>query len=220
MAFYISSSIFLKLSLAAFFLRIVIEPWQRRTIYISTALYTLYTSGYLFVVIFQCGNPSLFLVHRIEGKCISWSIIGPLNYAHGSLNAATDWMFATIPFFMLWKTQIPRQAKISVYCISALGVFGSIASLIRLAYIQGLDSSSFRFFETAVSIADLSIIEPGLGITAASLATLRPLLRSILERSNDDHSTNSSTNDGIIRGRRSDYVQAKRSHDIGSFSTD
>lgn len=77
---------------------------------------------------------------------------------------------------------MPRQAKISVCCILALGALGSIASLVRIGYIDGLDAGDDIFLIQAIDIAVVSNIEMGIGILAASLATLRPLLRLIMEK--------------------------------------
>src|ERR1700748_589836 len=53
----------------------------------------------------------------------------------------------------------------------------SIASVARSAYIKTLALTSLDVFLKIQPIAIISGIEVGLGITAASLATLRPLLR-------------------------------------------
>lgn len=105
-----------------------------------------------------------------------------MNYVHSTINAVTDWIFALLPIFVLRTANMPRRAKLSVSFILALGALGSVASIVRLAYINGLNSSSSDFFVEAVNIAIASNIEPGLGIIAGSLATLRPLLRTIMDR--------------------------------------
>lgn len=92
------------------------------------------------------------------------------------MNALTDWLFSLLPVTVIWSAAIPRSTKISAGCLLGLGSLASIASLIRLAYIPGIEASP-TFLEHAVNIASWSIVEPGLGIVAASLATLRPLFR-------------------------------------------
>jgi hypothetical protein len=52
--------------------------------------------------------------------------------------------------------------------------------MVRMAYIKGLASTSLSFFVEATNTAIWSTVEPGLGIIAGSLATLRPLFRSFL----------------------------------------
>lgn len=180
---YIITTVVLKLSLAVFFLRVVTERWQRYVIYTSVTLYTTAGMAWFFIVLFQCGNP----VHTVEnaalGKCLSFEhITGPLNYAHGALNAITDWSFAIVPIFVVRSSQMSPKARASVIGILALGAAGSLASLVRLGYVNVLGVGSDQIFIKAPEYAIVSIIELGLGITAASLATLRPLCRGIIDK--------------------------------------
>lgn len=108
--------------------------------------------------------------------------MSPLNYVHASLNAISDWTFALVPILYIRRTSMPRQAKISVCLILAFGALGSVASVVRIAYIGDLGAATNDFYYKAVGIAMASTIEMGLGIVAGSLATLRPLLRSLLAR--------------------------------------
>lgn len=92
----------------------------------------------------------------------------------------TDWTFALLPLFVLWRAKLPLAMKISAGGCLALGALGSISSIVRIAYINGLAPSA-NFFAHAGSIGLWSLVEPGLGIVAASLATLRPLFKSCME---------------------------------------
>ncbi|CAD0106103.1 unnamed protein product [Aureobasidium uvarum] len=178
MSLYIVTTVILKLALAIFFLRIIPDnfSWQRKVIYISTAIYTTYGLAFTFIVIFQCGNPNNFFIQEARKQCMSDTILQPLYYAAGGMNALTDWLFSLLPVTVIWSAAIPRSTKISAGCLLGLGSLASIASLVRLAYIPGIEASP-TFLEHAVNIASWSIVEPGLGIVAASLATLRPLFR-------------------------------------------
>ncbi|KAI4721007.1 hypothetical protein E4T48_02714 [Aureobasidium sp. EXF-10727] len=192
MGLYILTTVALKISLAIFFLRIVIRPWQRRIIYAATGLYTVYAIAFAFVAVFQCGIPTNFLIKEATGVCITDDFLQPLNYVHASLNAISDWTFACLPVFVLWNAKIPRSAKISSGLLLSLGAVGSIISLIRIAYIPGLKTGP-AFFTNAITIGVWSLIEPGLGIVAASLATLRPLFKNMMEKArNTTHTSNSS----------------------------
>ncbi|KAG9671105.1 hypothetical protein KCU99_g8323, partial [Aureobasidium melanogenum] len=178
MSLYIVTTVVLKLALAIFFLRIIPEnfSWQRKTIYIATGIYTTYGIVFTFIVIFQCGNPASFFMQEVRKACMSDTILQPLYYTAGGMNALTDWLFSLLPATVIWSAAIPRSMKISAACLLGLGSLASIASLIRLAYIPGIEASP-TFLEHSVNIASWSIVEPGLGIVAASLATLRPLFR-------------------------------------------
>jgi hypothetical protein len=174
-----------------------LEKWQRQVIIISTIVFSMYTFSFFFVAVFQCGDPAQYLLHKVQGKCISWSVLGPMNYIHGVMNALTDWIFVSLPILVIRKANMSVRDKWSVVFVLVIGVLGSVASVVRLFYINALhsgDQDATTFFSNASSIAIVSTIEPGLGITAACLATLRPLFRTILDRTRSQLSSGSDKN--------------------------
>ncbi|GAB7348028.1 hypothetical protein MBLNU459_g6067t1 [Dothideomycetes sp. NU459] len=178
---YVLTTVFLKVSLALFFLRIIIQPWQRFIIYAALITYSTYGLVYFGITVFACGDPSKYLAHTVEGKCISIkNVIIPASYAQTALNALTDWIYAILPIFTLIKLNMPKVTKFWACILLGLGALGSIASLIRLEYVKGLLPGP-NFFKDSVGTAIWATIEPGLGIAAASFATLRPMLKRCLE---------------------------------------
>lgn len=92
---YILTTVIFKLSLAVFFLRIVNRKWQRRVIIGSVTIYTCFGVAWLFIAVFQCGSPTAYYQNEVAGKCLPFkTVLRPLNYIHGVLNALTDWIFA------------------------------------------------------------------------------------------------------------------------------
>lgn len=86
---------------------------------------------------------------------------------------------------------MPQSAKISAGVLLMLGAMGSISSLVRIAYIPGIKSGP-HFFSEAITIGTWSIIEPGIGICAGCLATLRPLFKSVMNTTRSMKSLGSS----------------------------
>jgi hypothetical protein len=174
-----------------------LEKWQRRVIIISTIIFSVYTFSFFFVAVFQCGDPAKYLLHKVEGKCVAWSTLGPMNYLHGVMNALTDWIFVSLPILVIRKANMSARDKLSVVFVLVIGVLGSGASVVRLFYINALhsgDQDATAFFSGASSIAIVSTIEPGLGITAACLATLRPFFRSLLGHTRSQLTSGSDKN--------------------------
>jgi hypothetical protein len=174
-----------------------LEKWQRRVIIVSTVIFSVYTFSFFFVAVFQCGDPANYLLHKVQGKCVAWSTLGPMNYLHGVMNALTDWIFVSLPILVIRKANMSVRDKWSVVFVLVIGVLGSVASVVRLFYISALhsgDQDATTFFSNASSIAIVSTIEPGLGITAACLATLRPLFRTLLDRTRSQLSSASDKN--------------------------
>lgn len=59
---------------------------------------------------------------------------------------------------------------------------GSLASIVRMIYLQPIAVPTGDFFVKINKLSLWSTVEPGVGITVASLATLRPLFSKLVER--------------------------------------
>lgn len=173
--------VILKISLGIFYLRLVVSRWHKVTVYVTVGIATIFGSYYFFAILFSCGLPSHFLTNALQGKCTGTVHSRyAINMAAGVINALSDFVLAILPIALINKACIPLPAKISASLILLLGCIGSASSVVRLSYVHGL-SYNIKFFEVGVNITIWSIIELGLCITAASLATLRPLFRCCLE---------------------------------------
>ena len=114
------------------------------------------------------------------GKCLSNEVLFGVNMTSGVINAATDWALAILPIFVLKNAGLPFRTSLAASFILILGTVGSIVSVVRLPYIKGLAMGP-DFFRNVVNTTLWSVIEPGIGITAACLANLRPLFKCISE---------------------------------------
>jgi hypothetical protein len=187
--------VILKISLGIFYLRIVVSRWQKITVYATVGIAAIYGSYYFFAILFSCGMPSNFLANALRGKC-SGTVQSryAVNMTAGTINAVSDFVLAILPIALIRKACIPLPAKISASLVLLLGCIGSAISVVRLVYIHGL-SYNLDFFEVGVNITLWSVIEAGLCITAASLATLRPLCRCCIERTRRTITPGHSTNE-------------------------
>ncbi|KAK8245461.1 hypothetical protein HDK77DRAFT_253750 [Phyllosticta capitalensis] len=174
---YVVTAMTAKLSLGVFFLRILIRPWQRCFVYAVMVLITFLSVFFFFNLIFLCGNPKDYLVRYVADKCAPRDVQRGVAYLSAAVGAFTDWVYALLPLQIVLQANMNRRGKISVLLILSLGTIGSVCSTVRLKYIDGLISPT-DFFWNATMIAIWSITECGAGITAGSLATLRPLFKS------------------------------------------
>lgn len=188
---YVLTTILFKISIAIFFLRIVVAKWQRRLIVIPTAIFTAYSIAYIFITTFRCGQPKDILLNTARGKCLPISIVSPLLYVSGISNALIDVMFACLPTTILWHSQMPKKTKISCCILLSMGGLSCVASIIRIGLLSGV-SDQAHYFSNAINTALVSIVESGLAITAASLGTLRPLFQAVAEKTSLPSSWQSS----------------------------
>jgi hypothetical protein len=114
--FYILTMMALKVALALFFLRIIVEPWQRKAIYIALIVLTVYSTGYLIFAVFQCGVPhgTSLWSRKLSGECVGTASILGLGYSYALVNALTDLIFVSLSIPMLRKVRINRREKVIV----------------------------------------------------------------------------------------------------------
>jgi hypothetical protein len=210
--------VILKISLGIFYLRIVVSRWQKVTVYATVGVATIFGCFYFFAVLFSCGLPAKFLVNALQHKCMG-NAEGRFatNLAAGTVNAVSDFILATLPITLIRKACMPFPAKLSAGLILLLGCAGSAVSVVRLAYVRGM-SYNMNFFEVGVNITLWSIIEAGLCITAASLATLRPLFRCCIDTTRRSMTADSEWGGDKIHGGSS-YYHHQHSHQLSDGSS-
>ncbi|KAI1126072.1 hypothetical protein F5Y10DRAFT_279079 [Nemania abortiva] len=180
-ASYVLNMWLIKLSIGLFLFRLAV---QRRYKYIlagSIIVVGIWSLVLFFWNIFQCTPvPAQWdytiLTSDPSSHCVSANDVVSAAYALSALTVLSDWLYALLPIPMLWQVKMTAQAKWSVIAVLGLGVFASIATLIRLGFLADLeDASDILFAGTDAMI--WTLVEPGIAISAASLATIRPLLR-------------------------------------------
>jgi hypothetical protein len=203
---YVSNMMFIKLSIALFLLRIAVD---RRYVWIlrcSIFVVTVWSTAIFIFDLLQCRPIAAQWDLTIKNaKCVAGDTFAQAAYSISVMTIATDWLYALLPVPMIWNVQMTLQQKITVILILSLGVLyvlsssacscqftsfqyelpsnfiyrsASIATIIRLKYIVDLtDISDVLFTGTTAMI--WTIIEPAVAITAASLVTIRPLLRTL-----------------------------------------
>ncbi|KAJ4381705.1 hypothetical protein N0V86_003069 [Didymella sp. IMI 355093] len=179
---YILANCTLKFSIGYFYLRVALQRWHIWTIKILMGGTILFSIVYFFLVTFQCTPVSEFWNnHPASDKCIPAGPTKGISYALAAVNAAADWVLGTLPFFIVWDLQMKLKTKALVAGILAFAAIGSTATIVRMFYIHTLMNGP-DFLYATTNVAIWSTVEPGIGITASSIATLRPLVRHCLWR--------------------------------------
>ncbi|RAL62929.1 hypothetical protein DID88_004770 [Monilinia fructigena] len=182
--FYVISNMFLKLSIAVFLLRLSSIRLHRYIILGTLVMCEIGGVFYFLVFIFQCQPSNYFWTKYTggTGKCIDANVPVDAGYAYSAITCATDWILSLIPIWVVWNLQMTPRDKISVAIILSLGAVASTATIVRIPYLHDLSNIEDFLFAT-VDVAIWSTTETGIGITACSVATLRPLFRSFFARS-------------------------------------
>ncbi|KAA8909684.1 hypothetical protein FN846DRAFT_941841 [Sphaerosporella brunnea] len=180
---YVLANMAIKFSIGIYLLRIAVHRGQRFIIHMVMAVSGVIGTYFFFLFVFQCWPVAYFWGQYtgMKGRCINPTITVKSTYAYSAISCWADWSFSILPAFIVWKLNMNKRTKLSVFTILALSAVASTATIVRFPYINGLtDKADFLYATTDVAIWSLS--ETGLGITAACAATLRPLFRNCLAR--------------------------------------
>ncbi|KAG6182248.1 hypothetical protein E4U36_003474 [Claviceps purpurea] len=176
-AIYILNMMFIKLSIGVFLLRIATQKAYIWTIRIVLSIITLWSIGFFTWNLLQCTPIEKQWDFRItDGQCADAGEVLTAAYCLSAMTIVTDWFFALIPIPMLWRIKMSTQAKTTVIFILGIGIFASIATLIRFRFLTSIERTDDILFR-ATDASIWSLIEVGVAIIASSLATVRPLLR-------------------------------------------
>ncbi|QSZ28725.1 hypothetical protein DSL72_003227 [Monilinia vaccinii-corymbosi] len=182
---YIICTAMIKTSVGLLLLRITsVKPLFRYIIWSSIAIIWVWTFITLLVVCLQCKPLTAAWDPLVTGECLDVKLVTNFAYALSAETIFFDWSFSLLPIPMLWNMKMTIQMKIVVMAILGVGVMdfpplysASCATIIRLRFLIAFENLTDPLY-TISPVFFWSSIELILGITAASLATLRPLLRS------------------------------------------
>lgn len=197
---YILTTVFLRLAVGHFLLRVAIHKRHRYTIHFLNTVNVLFNVAYFFFQIFTC-HPISYFWTRVNqehnGRCLNLAS-AYVTVAQSVLSILLDWTYGILPIFIVRGLNMTKKKKLLVAMILSLGALyvrqrnergsviltshrASTAPIVRLPYLY-LIAHRDDFLWYALPVAVWSYLEPGVGITAVSLATLRPLFHSFLVR--------------------------------------
>ena len=188
-----------KMSIGVFLLRVTVKRLHKWIIQAAMIVTVVTCLTFFFVSTFQCHPVSYFWdKHTQTGKCIPNDVIVILSYVFSVASVVTDFTFALLPAWIISHLNMQRQTKAALMTLMAMGCMhvqpcfslpgllctvltsqnsASSAVIVRLPFMRSIVSDNFLY--DTVDIAIWSTIEQCLTITAASLATLRPLVREL-----------------------------------------
>ncbi|KAL4879980.1 hypothetical protein BJY04DRAFT_228878 [Aspergillus karnatakaensis] len=185
---YCFASIGCKISVCIFLLRITVKRIHNWILYLVMVLTVITGLIFMFIMLLQCKPLEYFWTRTamdpsIEGSCISIEIVITMTYVYSAFSALCDFTVGILPIFIVRKLHMRRKTKLAVLGILSMACIASSAVIVRIPFVKTFRDPDFLY--ATVEIAIWSNIETGLGITAGSLATLRPLVRRWFGSSTD-----------------------------------
>ena len=174
--FYTITAACLRVTVGLLLLRIASKRAQKITIYVTMILMVTISIAFLGIVIGQCTPVGNYWDYSpgAKGSChIEHDVLPDAAYAYAAISFISDWILGLMPIWLLWNVQISRNKKTGIGLMLSLGLLCGVAAITRVVYIGKLDPKNFE--ANWIGLALCSVIEPGLGIIATSIAAFRPL---------------------------------------------
>ncbi|KAL3483665.1 hypothetical protein BJX62DRAFT_249286 [Aspergillus germanicus] len=165
-----------KISIALALLRLTISRAHQYILWGVIGVSAVVGLAFWFILTLQCRPVSYFWRRfRTEGVCISVDYLLGLAYLYSATAVVCDFILALLPILLVSRLQMNFRTKAALAAILSVGCVASTAVIVRIPYLRHYKDEDFLYATTDISI--WSNVEAGLGITAGSLVTVRPLFR-------------------------------------------
>ncbi|KAL4796203.1 hypothetical protein BDV19DRAFT_388351 [Aspergillus venezuelensis] len=173
---YVVTCVVAKISIALALLRLTVLRIHQWLLWGVIAVSVAVGLAFWLVLMLQC-HPVEYFWHRLtsEGKCIDVDYILDVAYLYSVTATICDFILGLLPIALVWKLHMNTRTKAALAGILSMGCVASAAVIVRIPYLHYYKDPDFLYATTNISI--WSNVEAGLGITAGSLVTIRPLFR-------------------------------------------
>ncbi|OOQ86296.1 hypothetical protein PEBR_22866 [Penicillium brasilianum] len=206
-----------KTSFAVTLLRIVVHRWMIYVLwFVIVTMNVVNVLAALFIFV-QCKDPRHLWNPAIPSECWPSDVFTNFSLFVGAYSGAQDFVLALLPWTLVWNLQMKKKEKIGIAFAMSLGVFAGAASIVKTTFLVALSKKSDFTWEL-VPLLYWAAVEDGLAITAAAIATLRPLLAKVFPGSSINNNYNMITYPSAPKQKVFDNSQGGTSTDIGHTS--
>lgn len=164
--------LFCKLSVGIFFYVFGVDTVKRAIIHTIIIVTLIISVVYcVFSAVSCAGLATLY----ISENCASIDAYMAVTLLTSTVNCIADVGLATLAMHAVWGMRISRRTRFLTSIILLLGTVAGAASLARGVFVYRAASS--KGYNEALNAGVWTALEMGIGITAPSLACLRPLMR-------------------------------------------
>ncbi|KAF9878863.1 CFEM domain-containing protein [Colletotrichum karsti] len=180
--FYFVAQTMNKISILFFLHRIFQHNNLSRAIWITMGLCLAYCAAFFFATLFQCwpiNHAWLQLEEKHLGRCNNIHLQGWFSAA---FNIVLDVIILVLPLHQLYQLQMALNKKLMVMVVFSMGIFVTIASVIRLNTLV-VFANSQNITHDYVDAAYWSTIELYAGIITASLPAVYKFMSGLTAKS-------------------------------------
>ncbi|RHZ43187.1 putative integral membrane protein [Aspergillus thermomutatus] len=164
-----------RISIAMLLLRLTGRRRESAVLYIVIGLTSTVGLAFWLILMLQCHPVSEFWERTGGGHCIDTNYVLDIAYLYSATACLCDFTLGLFPIYLLKDLHMSRRSKWAIAIVLSMGCVAGAAVAVRIPYLPNYKDPDFLYATTGIAIS--SNIEAGLGITAGSLITLRPLMR-------------------------------------------
>ncbi|KAL2834866.1 hypothetical protein BDW59DRAFT_155686 [Aspergillus cavernicola] len=173
---YVITCVIAKVSIALALLRLTVSRIHQIILWSVIGVSIVVSLVFWCMLALQCSPVDTFW-HRFtkKGTCLDTGYILNVAYFYSVTATICDFILGLLPVLLVWKLRMNIRTKAALVGILSMGCIASTAVIVRMPYLHYYTDPDFLYATTSISI--WSNVEAGLGITAGSLVTVRPLFR-------------------------------------------
>ncbi|GFG18966.1 hypothetical protein IFM5058_09558 [Aspergillus udagawae] len=164
-----------RISIAMLLLRLTVQRRQSAVMYLVIGLTATVGLAFWLTLTLQCHPVQEFWQRTGRGHCIGTQYVVDIAYLYSATACLCDFTLGLFPLYILKDLQMSWRSKWALRVILSMGCIAGAAVAVRIPFLPDYKKPDFLY--ATVGIAISSNVEAGLGITAGSLITLRPLMR-------------------------------------------
>ncbi|KAF2745692.1 hypothetical protein M011DRAFT_131934 [Sporormia fimetaria CBS 119925] len=178
---YVSSMLFPKLAILYLYLRIFTTRPMQISIYATGVLVVVTFLFGVFASFLNCRPLSSFWNPQLERNC-TMDVLTIFRY-YSIPNLVSDAILIIIPLPIICKLRVSATTKVGLYFTFMVMAFGMVAAILRFVSFLQVELFTDITYH-GITTTSWTIIEPGVYLVAATMPTLRPLIRRISRRAN------------------------------------
>ncbi|KAK7427371.1 hypothetical protein QQZ08_006140 [Neonectria magnoliae] len=153
---------------------------SRRTLRGIVSIQLIFAAVSVIIIFVQCKPTRYLWDQSIKGTCWSPDVFNYSSYIVSAFTAFTDLVLAIVPIHAFWKLQLKLREKLEVSFMLGLTLLSAIFTIVKATYMHLFtDRVDPRKVFNVVDSVIWGLVEQNIVIMAASVPTLRPLLRHI-----------------------------------------
>ncbi|KAI1086835.1 hypothetical protein F5B19DRAFT_500867 [Rostrohypoxylon terebratum] len=167
-----------KISILLSLLRKELRITYKRIIHGLIVFLLAFTFARFVLMMVQCKNMAAIWDPRVKSTCLSEATMIGVKYTNSTVNVITDVLVLVLAAIILWNTRTNTQEKYWLAPVMIVGLVACVAGLMKPISMTKLEMSNDTLW-TQTNLNFWNPVEINIGILAACISFLEPMIRKI-----------------------------------------